>query len=188
MTTSLKTPPKNSHLDWLTFALEVLMKKGPDHLKIAPLCELKGVTKGSFYHHFKNRAVFIESLMVHWYEATTVAFIEQANTQASPLERLQELDKVIANNNTEAEIHIRAWALKCSEIGVHLQKIDNQRQEYLAQCYLELGLDKSTARDVALMAYANFLGMQQIRPKPSIEDALRMSAMTSKAFLPNFED
>jgi AcrR family transcriptional regulator len=181
------TTPKNSHLDWLTFALEILIKKGPDHLKITPLCELKGVTKGSFYHHFKNRAVFIESLMLHWYEATTVAFIEQANTQASPLERLQELNKVITNTNIEAETHIRAWALKNSEISVHLQKIDNQRQEYLAQCYVELGADRPTAKDVALLAYANFLGMQQIHPKPSIEDALRISVMASKAFLPNLE-
>lgn len=180
-------PPKNSRLDWLTFALDVLIKKGPEQLKITPLCDLKGVTKGSFYHHFKNRAVFIESLMLHWYETTTLAFIEQANTQGSPAERLQELDKVIASSNIEAEIHIRAWALKDPTIGVHLQKIDSQRQAYLAQCYFELGLDESKAKDVALMAYANFLGMQQIHPTPSAEDALRITIMASKALIPNLK-
>lgn len=179
---------KNSREDWLNFALDILVKKGPDFLKINPICELKGVTKGSFYHHFKNRAVFIESLMSHWYETMTLAFIEQANTEASALERLQKLDEVIAGNNIEAEKHIRAWALKEPVIITHLEKIDSQRREYLAECYVELGLKQEKANDVALMAYANFLGMQQVHPAPSIEEVLRVSAMASKALLPNLPD
>lgn len=176
---------KNNKLDWLTFALEVLMKQGPGAIKITKLCDLKGVTKGSFYHHFTNRAVFIEDLMQHWYEATTVAFIEQANTEHSAIEKLQKLDKVIAENNTGAEVHIRAWALKEPVISQHLSKIDTQRRDYLAQCYCELGLEETRAKDVALLAYSNFLGMQQIQPKPSIEDSLRVTAMAAQAFLPN---
>lgn len=175
---------KNNKLDWLTFALDVLIEQGPEAIKIAKLCDLKGVTKGSFYHHFTNRAAFIESLMSHWYETTTIAFIEQANTEHSALEKLQKLDKVIATNNTGAEIHIRAWALKEPQISEHLGKIDTQRRNYLAQCYCELGLTESRAKDVALLAYSNFLGMQQINPKPSIEENLRVSAMAAKAFLP----
>jgi len=175
---------KNSQLDWLEFALEILIKKGPDSLKVAPLCELKGVTKGSFYHHFKNRADFINALMIHWYQKMTLDFITQANTKASPLDRLKKLDQVIDSHNIEAEMHIRAWALKESNIAVHLEKIDQQRQDYLANCYIELGMDKAQAQDIALMAYANFLGMQQIQPKPSMETVLRVSAMASKAFMP----
>lgn len=175
---------KNNKLDWLTFALEVLIQQGPEAIKIAKLCDLKGVTKGSFYHHFVNRAAFIESLMLHWYETTTTAFIEQANTAHSAIEKLQKLDKIIASNNTTAEVHIRAWALKEPVISEHLGKIDTQRRGYLAQCYCELGLDEDRAKDVALLAYSNFLGMQQINPTPSIEESLRVSAMAAKAFLP----
>lgn len=179
---------KTSREDWLNFALDILVKHGPEKLKIAPLCEIRGVTKGSFYHHFKNRAVFIESLMAHWYQAMTLAFIEQANTQDSPLERLQKLDVVIANNNIEAEKHIRAWALKEPVIAPHLAKIDQQRRDYLSACYVELGMEQCAANDVALMAYANFLGMQQVYPAPTIEEVLRVSAMASKALLPNIDD
>ena len=44
------------------------------------------------------------------------------------------------------------------------------------------------AQDIALMAYANFLGMQQIHPRPSIETVLRVTAMASQAFLPMPKD
>jgi len=172
-----------SKIDWLTFSLQVLVTKGPDALKVAPLCALKGVSKGSFYHHFKSRADFIEKLMEYWYQQMTVDFIAQANTEAEPLERLEKLDRVIAGNNIEAELHIRAWALKDSKIASHLGKIDNQRQQYLASCYIDLGMEENLAKDVATLAYSSFLGLQQIHPKPSIETALRISALGSKAFI-----
>jgi len=174
---------KNSKSDWLDFALTVLVRKGPDALKIEPLCKLKGVSKGSFYHHFKNRADFIDQLMAYWFEKMTLDFIAQANTQSSPMERLEKLDTVIAGNNIEAELHIRAWALKEPKIAVHLGKIDQQRQQYLVSCYVELGMDTELAHDVATMAYSSFLGLQQIYPKPSIETILRVSALGSKTFI-----
>ncbi len=180
-----KNETKNSKLDWLEFALEMLIKKGPDSLKIIPLCELKGVSKGSFYHHFKNRSEFIDTLMEHWYQKMTLDFISQANTESTPLERLQKLDQVIASNSVGAEMHIRAWALKENSIALHLEKIDKQRQDYLASCYVGLGLEKHKAQDIALMSYSSFLGMQQIHPKPSTEDILRLSAMVSGAFIPS---
>jgi AcrR family transcriptional regulator len=175
---------KNSQIDWLEFALEILVMKGPDSLKIIPLCELKGVTKGSFYHHFQNRRKFIDALMEHWYQKMTLDFIAQANTQESALDRLNKLDQVIASHNIIAEMHIRAWALKDKSIAQHLEKIDQQRQDYLANCYLELGVEEKTTKDIALVAYANFLGMQQIHPTPTLETVLRVTAMASKAFLP----
>jgi len=174
---------KNSKDDWLNFTLTVLVEKGPDALKIIPLCKLKGVSKGSFYHHFKNRAEFIELLMAYWFKKMTVDFIEQANTESSPLERLQKLDTIIAGHNLLTELHIRAWALKEPKIAEHLGFIDSQRQQYLSQCYVELGIEKLLADDIAVMAYSSFLGMQQIYPRLPIETVLRVTTLGSKKFI-----
>jgi len=177
---------KNSKDDWLDFSLNVLVDKGPEALKIVPLCELKGVSKGSFYHHFKNRAEFIEALMHYWFEKMTLNFIEQANTESSPLERLQKLDSIIAGHYLLTELHIRAWALKDPKIAEHLGIIDTQRQQYLSQCYVDLGIDKTLADDIAVMAYSSFLGMQQIYPALPIETVLRVTSLGSKKFIEDF--
>lgn len=174
---------KNSKNDWLDFSFNVLVEKGPDALKIIPLCELKEVSKGSFYHHFKNRAEFIDQLMAYWFKKMTIDFIEQANTESSPLERLQKLDTIIAGHNLLTELHIRAWALKEPKIAEHLGVIDTQRQQYLSQCYFELGIEKTLADDIAVMAYASFLGMQQIYPSLPIETVLRVTTLGSKTFI-----
>lgn len=172
---------------WLTLALSQLIEKGPQALTIEQLCDLKGVTKGSFYHHFSNRAVFVDELMSHWYQSMTLNFIEQANSAEGALARLQKLDSIIAAADIEAEMHIRAWALKEPNINKHIEKIDQQRQTYLQSCYEELGADKSTAADIATITYAQFLGLQQIRPKLSNETMLSLSAMLAKQFF-NIDD
>lgn len=170
-------------LSWLQLALKQLVKKGPNALTIDQLCQTKKVTKGSFYHHFNNRSIFIQELMDYWYEQTTQGFIKAAETQQTPLEKLQKLDQIIAGHNIEAENHLRAWALKEPVIESHLEKIDNQRRDYLSQCYQQMGANKTQADDIALMVYSSFLGLQQVRPKPDIHTALHICSMGSKAIL-----
>jgi len=175
----------NSRQQWLEFALQQLVEHGPQQLTIAKLCAVKGVTKGSFYHHFKNRQLFIKALMEHWYQEKTLNFIEQANMEEGPLQRLEKLDKVIANHDLEAEMHIRAWALQEPMIVGHLEKIDSQRQSYLQQCYVEMLVPAELAQDIAMIAYAQFLGMQQLYPKPDFATVSRMAELAASKF---FED
>ena len=175
---------ENTREHWLKFALQQLIKKGPDSLKIIPLCEARGVTKGSFYHHFKNRQDFISQLMEHWYQTLTMAFIEQADTESDPLQRLEKLDQVIADNDIEAEMHIRAWALKEPGLSYYLARVDEQRQDYLKHCYTELGVDPALARDIAMVSYAQFLGLLQLHPRPDTETMLRLSGLLSRQFFP----
>lgn len=171
--------------EWFKVALSVLIDKGPDALKIEPLCRLKGVSKGAFYHHFTNRAAFIDQLMTYWFNSMTSAFIEQANTQESPIERLEKLDTLIASHNIEAELHIRAWSLKDANIAQHLALIDQHRQAYLADCYQDLGLQATLAQELATSTYASFIGLQHIHPKLPIQRILEISTLASKAFIKN---
>ncbi|WP_125721349.1 TetR/AcrR family transcriptional regulator [Pseudoalteromonas rubra] len=168
---------------WLAFALKTLISHGPDALTIDRLCSRKKVTKGSFYHHFKNRQAFIDALMTYWYEQATARLITIADTQPCPMTRLERLDEAIAATDIEAELHIRAWALKDTSIGQHLCTIDTQRQDYLKTCYLELGLDATQAEQLATTSYASFLGLQQLYPRLSVQDCLALSSQQAKTQL-----
>ncbi|MCG7561561.1 TetR/AcrR family transcriptional regulator [Pseudoalteromonas sp. McH1-42] len=168
---------------WLAFALKTLISSGPDALTIDRLCARKKVTKGSFYHHFKNRQAFVDALMTYWYEQATTRLIAIADTQPCPLTRLERLDEAIAATDIEAELHIRAWALKDASIQHHLSTIDTQRQHYLKTCYLELGLDQTRAEHLATTSYASFLGLQQLYPRLSVQDCLALSSQQAKTQL-----
>ena len=175
--------PQYNKTQWLDNALKHLIQFGPQQLKIANLCNAFNVTKGSFYHHFKNRDDFVHALMQYWYEQTTLNFITQANTQNNPLEKLNKLDQIIANNNIEAEIHIRAWSLTEPFITEHLEKIDTCRQAYLQSCYQELGLDTKLAKNLAIISYSQFLGLLHLKPPPTVSKCLELSTLLAKSFL-----
>ena len=60
------TKPKLTRKNWLEFSLDLLIKEGNAKLRIDTLVQSMGVTKGSFYWHFKDRDDFILKLVEHW--------------------------------------------------------------------------------------------------------------------------
>jgi AcrR family transcriptional regulator len=59
LSTRSGTAPQNSQLDaaaWVEAALDALAEGGVDAVRVDPLAKRLGVTRGSFYWHFKDRA------------------------------------------------------------------------------------------------------------------------------------
>ena len=48
---------------WVREGLTVLAEMGPDGLTIDELCRRLNLTKGSFYHHYANRSMYIKALL-----------------------------------------------------------------------------------------------------------------------------
>ena len=65
--------PRLTREDWLLQALEVLAAQGPAKLNIQSLCQALGVSRGSFYWHFADRAEFIAALLELWFQAYTAS-------------------------------------------------------------------------------------------------------------------
>ena len=54
---------KQSKKSWLDAALQALASGGIDQVRIESLAKKLGVTKGSFYWHFKDREQFLDELL-----------------------------------------------------------------------------------------------------------------------------
>ncbi|MGB0506322.1 MAG: TetR/AcrR family transcriptional regulator, partial [Pikeienuella sp.] len=72
--------------DWLDFGLAQLAKEGPDALSIHPLCKAAGRTIGSFYHHFKDHAGFVDALLARWRKLNTEDVITAIDALDDPIE------------------------------------------------------------------------------------------------------
>ena len=82
--------------EWLARALEVLGKKGAGELTVESLARQLGVTKGSFYWHFRDRADFFRQLIEYWDEHFTQTVIAKISGQGVPAEeRLLELMRLV---------------------------------------------------------------------------------------------
>jgi len=69
--------------EWLARALEVLGKQGAGELTVESLARQLGVTKGSFYWHFKDRANYFRQLIEYWDEFFTQTVIAEISTRDS---------------------------------------------------------------------------------------------------------
>ena len=59
-----------------------LLHRGADGVRVEVLAHELGVTKGSFYWHFRDRADLLEALLVEWEEET--GLLTDALRQSNP--------------------------------------------------------------------------------------------------------
>ena len=101
-----------SREQWLKRALEILSKEGNAKLRIDLLSRNLGVSKGSFYWHFKDRADFVKRLAEYWARSSTEQAIELVNqSQGNASSRLLELMEFLCQKDfAKYDVAMRAWA------------------------------------------------------------------------------
>jgi AcrR family transcriptional regulator len=133
--------------EWLARALEVLGKKGAGELTVDSLSQHLGVTKGSFYWHFKDRANFFRQLIEYWDEFFTQTVIAEISTRdSSPEDRLLELMQLVHTKHLDRfEMPVRAWAQQNPALAPLVRSVDKRRIGFVKSLFMEMGFDKDEA-------------------------------------------
>lgn len=173
------TATRLSRDEWLARALDVLASEGQGKLRIEAICAALGVTKGSFYWHFKDRDDFVRSLVVFWSEQFTAPVMRLVTQSASGAgERLKSLLRVVTEGGyARYEVSIRAWAAQDPElVAVIVRDVDEQRLAFVTSIFVDLGFQGNEAemRARACIAYMSFEASCLV--KSTEEDRSRMLA------------
>lgn len=146
--------------DWVEAGLAALGREGPDGLRIDRLADALGVTKGSFYWHFGDRAELLDAMLEEWAEAATEAVIERAEGAGSePGARLARL-AAIATEGFEGrlELALRDWGRRDRAVGRVLDGVDGRRLGYLRQLLRGAGFAPLEAEARAFLLYSALFG------------------------------
>ena len=65
---------------WLSAGLEALRKGGVAAVRVERLAADVGVTKGSFYHHFRDRGALLDEVLEYWAREMTDAEFARIQT------------------------------------------------------------------------------------------------------------
>lgn len=133
-------PRRLTREDWLRRALEALAES-PTHLRIDHLSERLGVSKGSFYFHFKNRADFVHALAEYWRDGYTTTVAEAVSElEGKPEEKLRFLmEALIERGSTSMDIPIRALGRIEPGIMDVIREVDEIRLQTLRTIFSEMG-------------------------------------------------
>jgi AcrR family transcriptional regulator len=175
--------PQTDRDTWLHAATQTLADSGVDGVKVESLARKLGLTKGSFYWHFKDRRALLDALLEHW-RAGRIDDITQ-RTQCAPGHEIAQLHHVIdtyslARNQRgmRVELAIRDWARHDAAAQAVIDAVDAVRLDCAAALFAAAGhgVDEAASRSLLLYAYVFGLGMMD-----GEREALRPAA--SRAFI-----
>ena len=151
--------------DWFAAGFTLLGEQGEAGLTIEALISCLGVTKGSFYHHFKNRTAYSVALLEFWEQEMTQGIIEKSNEEVTPKERMERLTQLTVDaDNPQLEVAIRAWALRDPVVREFQEKVDKKRMAYCVLLCGGLTKNKIEAKMWGELVFTVFVGSQQIIP------------------------
>ncbi len=168
-----------SKLRWIEEGLEALRASGPEGLKIETLCIRLNVTKGSFYHHFKNLADYKSALLKHWEATSREGIISSSSRGDTAEDRLKSLERLAAGTSGKQEAAIRSWALQDQAAASYQRRIDGERRKAIEELYREV-LPPEEARSMATLALCLIVGSQQLMTPVSGKETKRMLDLVSR--------
>ena len=104
--------------DYFDTGMQLLALGGVRAVTVARLCSALGVTKGSFYHHFRGVEDYKTQLLAHWSSEGERQVLVAADAVADPMERLTVLRERVSNPPPAVYRHQfprlggAAWAVK----------------------------------------------------------------------------
>lgn len=146
--------------EWIRAARRVLESRSIDSVRVEVLAKEMGVTKGSFYWHFKDREDLLRRMLSVWRdEATEQIIFRFENRGLSARELIRDLLTLpfrgaSAKEAAATELAIRAWARRDDAARSVLDEVDAKRLTYISQCFRALGFGASESRSRAFALYS----------------------------------
>ena len=163
--------------DWLVLGLNALSDNGPEAVKLVPICQAAGLTRGSFYHHFDDHTTFLVKMTEHWFKQQTQQVAAQVEHLQDPEARATKLNDAALAIDYKLELGIRELARRNRHVAAIVARADDMRLSVLADLYAQrFGIDQETARDMAFLEYAAFAGLILIAPELRAEKQSTLSA------------
>lgn len=149
---------------WVDAAIDVLASEGIAGLRIEVLAKRCGVTKGSFYWHFRDRQALLDAVLERWREGR-IRDIEKT-TAGLPGAEVEQLHHVIevygANRNRKGmaiELAVRDWARHDAQAAAVVEAVDLYRLECTQRLFIAKGMSAADAKSRSLLLYACVFGL-----------------------------
>jgi len=159
--TTRQAKPGNEQLNrekWLDAAFSAAVAGGFSEIKVLAISEALGVTRGSFYWHFKSQAELIDALVERWrrrqlktVESLKKAFVDDARTDLLMI--FSHSIAFLSPNTPDLQfgMALRAHARSHPDIAQRIVEVDRLRTTVIFERYLLAYPDPVQARQRAVI-------------------------------------
>lgn len=129
----MAAPTRTPRGSWIDAGLRALAAGGPDAVRIEPLAQELGVTRGGFYWHFEDRQALLEEMLDTWERRSTDEVLERVEREGGdPRAKVRRAGMLTFSRELlPIDLAIRDWARRDRAVARRLRRVDNRRMEYL---------------------------------------------------------
>ena len=143
--------------DWLAGAMELLRERGVGGVRILTLAQRMGVSRGSFYWHFRDLADLFKGMLEWWEREMTDSVIRYTETLSgkAPTRLLALGEYILGSHLTRYDTALRSWAEGDKKAAAVLRRIMQKRLSYVTSLFRDAGFSptEATARGHLLAVY-----------------------------------
>lgn len=165
--------------DWIAAGFDALDGEGYAGISAESLARRLNVTRGSFYHHFRNREDFVRTLLTAWEDDYTARMLAYAADGRSAGDTLTRYLRIAAEKRPGREVAIRAWALHDALVAEFQQRVDATRLAFAVETSRRLVRMPGEAEILGQVAHLCLIGGQQAGLR---RDAERFNRFMQRAF------
>jgi AcrR family transcriptional regulator len=146
---------------WIEAGLRALAAGGPDAVRIEPLAQALGVTRGGFYWQFEDRRALLEAMLETWERVSVDEVIERVEGEgADARARLGRLFALASSGEEllRIDLAVRDWARREPTVAARLRRVDNRRMEYLRSLFGAFCPDEDEVEVRCMLALSVWIG------------------------------
>jgi AcrR family transcriptional regulator len=157
----MAAPSRTPRSSWINEGLRALAAGGPDAIRIEPLAQALGVTRGGFYWHFDDRHALLEEILDAWEHAGVDDVIERIESEGGdPRAKLRRLSGIAASSDEPLmiDLAVRDWARRDKTVAERLRRVDNRRMDYVRSLFGAFCPDPDDVEARCMLFYSLWIG------------------------------
>lgn len=171
--------------DWIAAALKLLAEEGIEAVRVTSLAAGLGVTRGSFYWHFKSRDDLLRALIASWERTNTKALVEAVDACENVVESVLALFETWMKAEPFAprlDSAMRDWARSSKATKKAVERADEKRLRAIAASFERSGFEPREAFIRARILYFTQVGYYTLGVREHLAERVGLSDLYVKGF------
>jgi AcrR family transcriptional regulator len=130
-----------------------------DAVRVEVLARDLGVSKGSFYWHFRDREDLVAKMLSRWEQGETEWLRQSASdSEAAPARWARFVRRCTDPERTPTEAAIRAWARRDPHVATVVSGVEKELTSFISAVLREIGFAHRAAESWSALALLVYLG------------------------------
>jgi len=157
---AMAAPTRTPRSKWIDEGLRLLARGGPEAVRIEPLAESLGVSRGGFYWHFEDRNALLEAMLHDWERASTDEVLQRVEAEGGDARHKVRRAGALTFSSKllPIDLAVRDWARREPAVAKRLRRVDNRRMEYLRLLFSSFCSDEAEVEARAMTAFSLAIG------------------------------